>query len=49
MSNLQYIAKKKGKGRNTNLDIEGVAKHGGTMKQQGAERYLGKGVVKHDG
>jgi hypothetical protein len=49
MSNLQYIAKKKGRGRNINLGIEGVAKHGGTMKQQGAERYMGKGVAKNNG
>jgi hypothetical protein len=42
MSNFQYIAKKKARGQNTNLGIEGVAKHKRTMKQQGAERYLGK-------
>jgi hypothetical protein len=47
MSNLQYIARKKGRGRNTNLGIEGVAKHRGAMKQ-GVKRYLGKGVVKHE-
>jgi hypothetical protein len=33
-------------GGSTNLS-KGTTKHGGIMKQQGAERYLDKGVRKH--
>ncbi len=34
-------------GGSTNLS-KGAAKHGGIVKQQGAIRYLDKGVGKHD-
>jgi hypothetical protein len=42
------LQKKRRRGQNTNLGTKGIAKHRRTMKQQGAKRYMGKGVPKYN-
>ncbi len=46
-SPTHYKKKERRGGGVTNLG-KGIIKHGGIVKQQGAKRYLDKGVGKHD-